>query len=106
MSWSEESTDGTKTGTFRRIIDHPRYNNKCGIDSGTIQKLQFAKDCCVDSFNIRKTRESLNRCKDGEQGSRWDEDEHGWRGGDCERFDQDWVERHGCTPGDCPYSFS
>ena len=41
MSWSEESTDGTKTGSFRRIIDHPRYNNKCGIDSGTVQKLKY-----------------------------------------------------------------
>lgn len=54
MSWSEESTDGTKTGSFRRIIDHPRYNNKCGIDSGTIQKLQLIKECCVDQFQHSK----------------------------------------------------
>ena len=66
----------------------------------------WLKNAVSTSFNFQKTRESLNRCKDGEQGSRWDEDEHGWRGGDCERFDQDWVERHGCKPGDCPYSFS
>ena len=70
------------------------------------KNLNWLKIAVTTSFNIRKTRKSLNRFKDGEQGSRWDEDEHGWRGGDCERFDQDWVERHGCEPGDCPYSFS
>ena len=30
----------------------------------------------------------------------------GWVGGGCDTFDWDWVVEHGCTPGDCPYSFT
>ena len=60
-----------------------------GTETGDYSTLRFRNKCGIDS--------------DGQNGSKWDDDEHGWRGGNCERFDWKWVQENGCIPGNCPY---
>ena len=60
--------------------------------SGDYRKISFTNKCGVDSEGIN--------------GGTWSEEEHGWRGGGCARFDPDWVTEYGCTAGDCPYNFN
>ena len=60
-----------------------------GTETGDYSTLRFRNKCGIDS--------------DGQNGSKWDEEEHGWRGGNCERFDWKWVQENGCIPGNCPY---
>ena len=60
--------------------------------NGDYRKISFSNKCGVDSEGI--------------QGGTWSDEEHGWRGGGCSRFDPDWVTEYGCTAGDCPYNFN
>ena len=95
--------DESEGGQYRYIISNLfPYNLQCwrgdmsksqqSNPNGDYRKISFTNKCGVDSEGI--------------QGGTWDDEEHGWRGGGCSRFDPDWVTEYGCTAGDCPYNFN
>ena len=47
----------------------------------------------------------VNSSGDDTDGGTWSDTEYSWVGGTCDTFDIDWVTEHGCTPGNCPYSY-